>query len=346
LGQAVAERHRNVRHPDHPSWKFCWLGAWFGGMSAEVDRPLVKVVLTSYNRRELLKVAVGSVLDQTYENFHIVIVDDASTDGSSELAVEFEKSNPGRVTAIVKSENRGLADSIRVGIRSPPRADYVAILNEDDRWMPEKLELQLRHFQLDPAVGLVFTEAVICDEHSTLTGQVFSDIYGRFAKFDFDDALRGNHSCASTHMITTEIADVVADSMPDPSAVSDYYITLVAAGLSKIAMVDTPLAVYQESSSGLHAQGGRMQRDTTIARECLFERLPNLAMLAGGPRGLRRRLAWLTFDLALYSLADGDFTTYAWQIRRGLRQRAVKPTVWVALHSLPLLPRLVARPLR
>lgn len=308
-------------------------------------QPLVKVVVTSYNRRELLHAAVESVLAQTYENTHIVIVDDASSDGSGDLARAFAHRNPGRVTAIVKDERAGLADSAQRGIRSPPRADFVAMLNEDDHWLPGKLAAQVERFREDPALGMVFTEALVCDESSTLTGHVFSDIVGRFTTFDLDDALLGNHSCASTHLMSAEVADVVATTLPLSSTLVDYYTVLVAAGLAGLAMIDTPLAVYR-NGSGLHTQLGRSRRDTTVAREALFQALPELTPRLGGVRGVSRRLAWLTFDLALYSLADGDFLTWWWHARRVLAHRSARPALWLLLHSLWLFPRALSRGLR
>jgi len=306
-------------------------------MQMSVESPLVKVVVTSYNRREMLRTAVESVLTQTYKNIHVVIVDDASTDGSGELARSLEAVHPGRVTAIVKARNLGLADSARRGIRCPPRAELIAMLNEDDRWLPGKLEAQVERFCLDPSLGLVFTEALICDEVGAFTGELFSDIVGRFEAGDLPDVLSGNHSCASTHVMRTDIADVVAATLPLSSSQVDYYSVLVSAGLARITTVDTPLAIYR-NGSGMHNDLASSRRNTTVVRERVFAALPELAETIGGARAVRRRLAWLTLDLALYSLRDGDFKTWAWQGSRVLRHRTLKPTIWLILHSVRLLP--------
>jgi len=305
--------------------------------------PLVKVVITSYNRRELLKAAVESVLAQTHQRLHIVIVDDASTDGAAELARQYEFAHPGRVTALLKPANRGVADSVRVGLQSAPEADYVAILNDDDRWLPEKLQRQLECFRSDPSLGLVFTEAQVCDEHDNLTGQLFSDIYGRFAVLDLEHALVGNHSCASTHLMTSQIAVTIARTVPDPCVVFDYYIVLVAAGLSRLSMVETPLAVFREAHTGLHNNVGLMERHTTIVRQCLFERNPTLTVAYGGPRAVRRRLGWLAFNAALYALLDGNWREWWWQSRRVFGQRSAKAIVWLCFYSLRTLPKALAR---
>jgi glycosyltransferase involved in cell wall biosynthesis len=111
--------------------------------------PLIKVVVTTYNRRDWTAAAIDSVLAQTYSNLHIVIVDDASTDGSAELAHEYAAAHQGRFTVVAKRSNRGVADSIRLGIEAGPESDYVAFLNDDDLWRRDKVERQIELFKRD-----------------------------------------------------------------------------------------------------------------------------------------------------------------------------------------------------
>src|SRR6476659_8299605 len=100
-------------------------------MSSETS-PLVKVVITTYNRRSWAADAIDSALAQTHRPIRVVIVDDASIDGTAQLARSYQEQHPDKVTAICKPENRGLADSIATGLRAESGADFVAILTDDD----------------------------------------------------------------------------------------------------------------------------------------------------------------------------------------------------------------------
>lgn len=304
---------------------------------------LVKVVVTTHNRGFWAADAIDSVLAQTHRPLHVVIVDDASSDGTAELARSYAVAEPDRVTAIVKHTNRGLADSILRGLAAAPDAPYVAILNDDDQWLPTKLERQLEAFEHDPSLGLVFSDAEIFDEDGRRTGELFSNVYGRFDSADFDDVLRGNRACASTLLLSRKVAAIAADSLPDPSLVTDYYVMLIAAGYSTVAMVDEPLALYRVTRTAMHTQADRMWRDTTLARQEVFARHPWLVARVGGPEASRRRIALLALDLAVRQLESGQWHEYGWHSLALLRQRSPRPTVWLLIHTVRVLGRRIAR---
>src|SRR6476659_2370659 len=189
-------------------------------MSSETS-PLVKVVITTYNRRSWAADAIDSALAQTHRPIRVVIVDDASIDGTAQLARSYQEQHPDKVTAICKPENRGLADSIATGLRAESGADFVAILNDDDAWLPMKLERQLERFRDRPELGLVYSEAQIVDEDGKPTGELFSDLFGTLGHGDeFANLLRANRACASTLLLRKELAEIAASTLPDPSLVS------------------------------------------------------------------------------------------------------------------------------
>jgi glycosyltransferase involved in cell wall biosynthesis len=299
-----------------------------------VSSHLVKVVVTTYNRREWAACAIESVLAQTHSDIHIVIVDDASSDGTAELARAYAAKRPETITAITKVENRGIADSICLGLEASPDAPFVAFLNDDDHWHPSKLERQLSLFDRDPSLGLVFCEAEVSDAQLMRTGELFSDLFGRFASGDLEELLHRNCACASTILLTREVAAIAAGSMLRRSHVWDYYLMMLAAGYSKIAMVEEPLAVYRETDTGLHVQEVRMVRDMTLARQRLFVRHPDLAERVGGMRMARRKLALRELDMAIMHLRRRQWANYGWHSLRLTRQRSIRPTLWLPVHTL------------
>ncbi len=124
---------------------------------ASVYNPLVSVVIPTYNRPDFVCEAIDSVLAQNYTNFEIVVVNDGSKDNTAEVLKKY--SEPVRV---INKENGGLASARNRGIEES-RGELIAFLDDDDRWLPNKLEVQVPEF-LDPEVCLVHSAARFFDE--------------------------------------------------------------------------------------------------------------------------------------------------------------------------------------
>ncbi|MCK5111900.1 MAG: glycosyltransferase [Thermoplasmatales archaeon] len=114
------------------------------------NKPLISVVIPTYNRPDFLKKAVETVLNQTYENLEILIIDDASPVDNQKNINNFDDS---RIMYFKNKTRRGAPYSRNVGIKNA-KGRFIAFLDDDDEWMPHKLEEQLKAFD-DPAVGLV-----------------------------------------------------------------------------------------------------------------------------------------------------------------------------------------------
>jgi len=106
-------------------------------------RPLVSVILPTYNRASLLPRAIKSVLDQTYKNFELIIVDDNSTDNTKKIVNDFKDE---RIKYIWHKENKGAAASRNTGIKMA-KGEYIAFQDSDDEWFPEKLDKQIKVFE-------------------------------------------------------------------------------------------------------------------------------------------------------------------------------------------------------
>ena len=101
--------------------------------------PTVSVVIPTFNRPDMLRLAVKSVLDQTLRDIEIIVVDDGSTNDNQHLLLEFHDN---RITYVRHEVNKGLPVARNTGIRQA-RGKFVAFLDDDDRWMPDKLKEQL-----------------------------------------------------------------------------------------------------------------------------------------------------------------------------------------------------------
>ena len=104
-----------------------------------MSRPQVSAILTCYNSERSIRRAIESVVSQTFTDLEIIVVDDASTDGT--VAV-IESISDNRMRLVRNAINRGIGGAKNVGV-SESRGTYVAFLDSDDEWLPNKLEVQL-----------------------------------------------------------------------------------------------------------------------------------------------------------------------------------------------------------
>jgi glycosyltransferase involved in cell wall biosynthesis len=116
--------------------------------------PKVSVIIPTYNRAGLLKRAIQSVLNQIYQDFEIIIVDDASTDNTENVIESFKEH---RIRYIKHESNKGAAVARNTGIKFA-NENYIAFQDSDDEWLPEKLEKQMEIIEhASPRVGVVYT---------------------------------------------------------------------------------------------------------------------------------------------------------------------------------------------
>lgn len=103
--------------------------------------PIVSVIVTTYNRADLLKETIDSIINQTYQNIELIIVSDASIDHTDEVVSTYQ--DP-RINYIKLQKNTGLPAKTRNKGLTKAKGDYIAFCDDDDLWIPEKLEKQLK----------------------------------------------------------------------------------------------------------------------------------------------------------------------------------------------------------
>lgn len=130
-------------------------------------RPAFTVVVPLYNAERYIAATLDSVQAQTFADFEVVVVDDASTDAGPAMVAGYI-ARDARVR-MVRQENRGLAGARNSGIRAA-RGRYVALIDADDLWLPRKLELHFRHLESNPDIGLSFAPSLFIDERGLPLG--------------------------------------------------------------------------------------------------------------------------------------------------------------------------------
>lgn len=128
-----------------------------GQLAVPAAMPTVSVIVPTYNRATLACRAIRSVLGQTYRDFEVLLVDDASTDDTESMV---QALGDARIRYLRQPENRDVSAARNRGMRAA-RGQFIAFLDSDDEWLPDKLEQQLEVMRkAPPCVGLVYTGAV------------------------------------------------------------------------------------------------------------------------------------------------------------------------------------------
>ncbi|OWY66772.1 glucosyl transferase [cyanobacterium TDX16] len=125
----------------------------------------VSVIVLVYKSEPYIAATIRSVLVQTYKNFEILVIDDGSPDRSVEICRRF---NDPRIK-IIRQENCGVPAARNTGIRHA-RGEYIAFLDGDDLWLPQKLEKQIAHLESSPFVGMSFCRSSFVDENGKCLG--------------------------------------------------------------------------------------------------------------------------------------------------------------------------------
>jgi len=123
-------------------------------MNQGLHLPRVSVIIPTYNRSRMLKEAIDSVLSQDYPHFELVVVDDGSTDATAELLQAY-----GQDLVVIRQPNRGVSAARNAGIAAAS-GRYIAFLDSDDLWLPQKLTRQVRFFNQYPDALICQTEEI------------------------------------------------------------------------------------------------------------------------------------------------------------------------------------------
>lgn len=163
-----------------------------------LSSPNVSIIIPTYNKVEYLKQAINSILQQTYKNYELIVVDDGSTDKTFDY---LQQLNAKEIRPIRLLENKGVSYARNVGIRSA-KGNYIAFLDHDDIWLPEKLERQMKILEYNKEIDAIYTGYIIYDKiKNKMVGKHVPEKRGKI----FKELLRENFiGTASTVIVRRE----------------------------------------------------------------------------------------------------------------------------------------------
>jgi len=228
------------------------------------EGPLVSVIIPVYNAERFIAQTLESVAAQTYANFEVIVVDDGSSDGSRAAIEPFLADTRFKLIA---QANAGISAARNTAIRASS-GEFIALLDNDDLWLPQKLCKQIEIAAGNPETGMIFTNAELFGE-SGVIGKYYPD-RASYPKPDIlEHLLEENPFCAGTMMVRKSCLDdfgLFDETLP---GVDDYEMWLRLA-LNGVKAAGTEEVLHRQRihassfSAGNHA---RMLRDSLALYE-------------------------------------------------------------------------------
>lgn len=218
---------------------------------------LISIIMAAYNAEKTIVQAIDSVLSQTYKNFELIVVDDGSNDGTAKLAEKIADED-GRVRVFLNKKNAGVSYSRKCGLQKA-RGNWIAILDSDDAWMPDKLEKQVE-LQERTNADLLYTGSAFMDSN----GKKINWSLKVPTEILYHQLLKQNVISNSSALVRKELYDkyyAVGDQMHEDFAI---WLCIVKEG-RKACGVDEPLLIYRvtkSSKSGNKIKAAKMNWNT------------------------------------------------------------------------------------
>jgi glycosyltransferase involved in cell wall biosynthesis len=268
--------------------------------------PTISVIIPAFNAQATIKETIASVQAQTFSDFEIIVIDDGSTDGTLELVSTIKDER----LRIFSYENGGVAVARNRGI-SHATGEFIALLDADDLWTPDKLELQLAALQKYPEAGVAYSwtyfkyeedESSYADESSFFEGNVYADLL-----------VRNFLHNGSNPLIRGKAIESVGEFDPVCVPCEDWDFYLRLAVQWTFVLVPKSQILYRQSSGSASSKVEVMEKSLLIVIEKAFQGAPlNLQFLK------KQSLSWV------YKYAAQQYLKYGRHKLNNLKFATVK----------------------
>lgn len=206
---------------------------------------LVTIIMPVYNASKYMRESIDSILAQTYENWKLILVDDGSKDDSRKIIEEYCKKDT-RIEKIFSEKNEGVAATRNKGILAA-EGTYLAFLDSDDLWKPDKLEKQIAYMQ-QTGCRFVYSAYEVINEQ----GAYIKTITPYWKKVRYEKLLNTNIIACCTVVLEREL--MVKDLMPDLKH-EDYaaWLNVLRHNQIEAECVDGILASYRKVKGSVSA---------------------------------------------------------------------------------------------
>lgn len=230
--------------------------------------PKTSVIIPTFNRADFLERAIRSVLSQTYRGFEIIIIDDASTDNTQEMLKEHfsQEINAGLIRCIRNETNIERSRSRNKGMEAA-RGDYIALLDDDDTWLPGHLKLLVHYLDGNKDVGCVFSNPVFLYVNGSAEVRLQGLKSGKGTLYR-NLSVEGKLILHSIHLFRKEVSDNIGGFREDMNFGEDWeFFSRVAMNYS-IGYIETiSSCIYIHSGS----YSNKSSKEYAYAREKIWD---------------------------------------------------------------------------
>lgn len=212
---------------------------------------MIEILVATYNGEKYISQQLDSLLNQTIEDYRILVRDDGSKDGTVDILKEYERKYPDKVVLIQDDLKGGSSAANFMALTSHATADYVCYCDQDDFWMPEKLEKSLIEMQiLETRTGtgkpcLVFGDYEAVDEN--LNSMNYDSSKNQVAKLhlEFNRLLVQNYVTGCLMMLNKPLYSLLGE-YSDDIEMHDWWAALLASSLGGISHFDATIMKYRQ----------------------------------------------------------------------------------------------------
>ncbi len=226
---------------------------------------LVSVIIPVFNRQDYVAETIESVINQTYNNIEIVIINDGSTDNSEEIIRSFAAHYPKKIN-LINQQNQGQVKARNNGLKVA-RGEFIAFLDSDDVWLPEKIEKQIHLFENE--VGLVYSGVQYIDALGKVIGGELCDQSIRGSVYE--KLLVKNRMTGGTVVVKNEALKKVGLFDETLKAAENWDLWIRIAKFYELDFVDETLLKYRKHSDNMSGNNNLMLDATynILEKHCL-----------------------------------------------------------------------------
>ena len=255
--------------------------------------PKVSVIIPVYNSKQFIGQTIDSVFNQEYQDFEVIIVDDGSCDGTEKVISKYKD----RLTYIRK-ENEGISIARNTGIEQT-RGEYIAFIDHDDIWLPEKLREQISLLDNNKEIRICFSDAYIIDEKGRRNGTLFK-ISPPYSGMVFRQLLEENFIPVITAVVKKEVFKGTGLFNPRYRIAEDWDFFLRVSKRYPVAFINRPLAEYR-----IHAGSFSRQRDIMLTEAISIMNKYTGSLDKTTARTVEMRKRKFQFNLGVIYLQEG-----------------------------------------
>lgn len=237
---------------------------------------LITILLATYNGEKYLEDQLQSLLNQTYSDWQLVIRDDNSSDNTPAILERYQREHPDKITIIPNNGiNLGSVLNFNALLTFAQDAEYIMLCDQDDKWMPDKIEdtltamlqLEAQHSSAQPL--MIFTDFLYVDEQLQMIPSKKDFHIAQLFPVRFAHLLAQNHIYGCTMMINKALTRMVLP-IPKEAENHDHWIALVASVFGSIQYVNKQTILYRQHNrniSGSHDNSSFKKRFRRIFME-------------------------------------------------------------------------------